>query len=252
VASVVDLDFDMQILSRVKNVHYTNWGSLGVMTRRPAVSVKVAQCIVEWSNVENLLGLFLALLLHTNEKAAMAMYLTVENRNAQLRMIDGAAHSTLPLDHADAITVLMNTDVRPAMKYRDKLAHWNWGYTDEMPDVLLLREPIHQLQETLAAVKAQATAMRPVDVPTDHDLIYVIREPDLDRAIERTKRTQYRLRIAMGTVWDPNTPEIRAAQLHLLSTTPEIQSGLDRLREARQKNQATQQTSPAQDQSGGS
>ena len=71
------------------------------MTLRAKVAVKVAQYIAEWSEIESLLGLFLALLLHANQKAVLAMYAGIENRAAQLRMIDSAAGAVLPPDHYD-------------------------------------------------------------------------------------------------------------------------------------------------------
>ena len=61
---LVEADFDMQRLSRVKLNCATNWGSNSVMTLRPKVAVKIAQYIAEWSEIESLLGLFLAVLLH--------------------------------------------------------------------------------------------------------------------------------------------------------------------------------------------
>ena len=95
------------------------------MLLRPEVGARVAQYIAEYSEIESLLGLFLALLLHANQKAIMAIYSNLENRAAQLRMIKSAAQSTLPPHHFDVISVLLRIDIAPCQKYRDKLAHWN-------------------------------------------------------------------------------------------------------------------------------
>jgi hypothetical protein len=91
--------------SNVCNWAGTNWGSNPVMLLRPSVAVRVAQYIAEWSEVESLLGLFLGLLLHTNQKAALAIYSGLENRSAQLRTITSAAKAILPAHHFEVISM---------------------------------------------------------------------------------------------------------------------------------------------------
>src|SRR3954462_2532332 len=99
-------DFDMQPLSRVKRIHATDWGHDSIMENRPAVAVRVAQCIAGWTNIEILLSLFLAALLHANDSAILAVYSGLENRAAQLRMLLSASQAALPTEHADLISVL--------------------------------------------------------------------------------------------------------------------------------------------------
>jgi hypothetical protein len=139
----------MQPLSRVKFVRWTEWGNEHqVMLRRPALVAKVAQSICSWAEVEIQLGMFLSFLLHANEKAIRAIYSGLENRAAQLRMIGSASSAILPQDHVDIVTVIMNAIVKPSMRYRDKLAHWCWGFSDELPEVLLIRDPEIHLSGT--------------------------------------------------------------------------------------------------------
>ena len=232
-------DFDMQPLSRVKNVRVTNWGQHSPMIMRPAISSKVAQYIAHWTEIETKLGMFLALLLHTNEQAILAMYIGIENRAAQLRMINSAAGAVLPTEHNDVISVFLTTEITPTQKYRDKLAHWCWGYSDELPDSLLIRHPRFQMADLAKSLKSQA-AYGLADVPTDNSNTFVIREPDLVQRLEHLTEIETHVRWAMATVWDHNAPQERAEYLRQLSNTPLVRSGLDRLNAGRQKTQTTQ------------
>jgi hypothetical protein len=232
----------MQPLSLIRPNVKTLWGNHSVMIKHPALAVKMAQYVADWAETETTLAAFVALLLHANEKAVAAIYVSLENRAAQLRMITAAAQSSLTVEQFDVISLLLNLEIKPAMKYRDKLAHWCWGYTDELPDALLLREPRDKLAGVLTAISLQAATKRPIihDVPTDNSTVFVIREPDLDRALRKLSDTQIRLRWALGTVWSENPPETRDALFAQLSSTPGIQEALEAQKKKRQKTQATQ------------
>jgi BarA-like signal transduction histidine kinase len=234
----------MQLLSRVKPNCATDWGSSDVMIRRPKVAVKIAQYIAEWTETETLMGIFLALLLHAHEDAVIAIYSGVENRASQLKIIKSATQSMLPQDHFDVISVFMTTDIKPAMTYRDKLAHWCWGLSDELPDALLMRQPSDKLANLLGAVRQQSEGRRLVEIPIKYDTIYVLTEPDLDRALSNLAKTHGLLLIAIGSVWQINAPELRASLLRQLADKPQIRSGLDRLAANRKKTPEAQQSSP--------
>ena len=230
------VQFAMQPLSRVKRIQQSRWGDHQAMIVRPLLATKVAQCVAEWAEIENHLGLLLALLLHANEKAALSMFSSVENRAAQLRMLHAAAESSLTPHHFDVLESLITACVRPVMKERDKLAHWCWGYSDELPDALLLTEPSNKLRGMLQVSHIQAnTGSSNSTIAFESEKILVIRSGDLDRLYEKSTRVQTLLRMAMGSVWTANTAQGRDANLQQLSSEPEIQEALTRRREARQK-----------------
>jgi hypothetical protein len=219
----------MQPLSRVNPNCATEWGSNSVMLKRPKVGARIAQYIAEWSEIESLLGLFLAMLLHANQKAVLAIYSGLENRAAQLRMITSAAQAVLPQDHFDVVEVLMKIDIRPSMRYRDKLAHWCWGYSDQLQDALLLREPADKLANMTDFVNLQQQRDRVSrDIPINFDTIYVVTESDLDRALIQLADVQHRLLTVHGSIWERNPPEVRIELLRQLSTTPPVQTFLER------------------------
>ena len=226
----------MQPLSSVKpDCRVTNWGSNSVMLRRPAVAVKIAQYIAEWAEIESFLGLFLALLLHANQKAVLAIYNGLENRAAQLRMLTSAAHAVLKDDHLDVFSVLMKIDIKPMMKFRDKLAHWNWGYSEELPDALILREPADKLANLSDFVEFQRLGHHRIsrDLPINFDRLYVLKEPDLDRSLKQMSAAQNRFLEMLATIWERNSQEVRAQYLNKLKDMPPIRSELDRLAASR-------------------
>jgi hypothetical protein len=195
--------------------------------------------------------MFLATLLHTSEQAAAAMFSSVENRAAQLRMIDGCAKAVLPSDHYDAISVLLSAEIRPCMKERDKLAHWCWGLSDELPDALLISHPTFHTRQGLMAIKAQLQDRDATpDVRGDFNEIFVVKANDLERTLLRFQSARLHLRMAGGSVWMASSEAERAEVLRQLSNTPVIRSGLARLAENRQKTPATPQPSPPPNQSG--
>jgi hypothetical protein len=224
---------DMQPLSRVRPNAVTHWGDPNTISSRPEIAVKIAECIAEWTEIETLLGLFLGFLLHTTPKAALAMYAGVENRASQLKMLDAAASAELPPEHYDVLATLRAVYIRPAMKERDKLAHWSWRHSPDLPDALLLTEPANK---TLGLYQANEIGRGElVDVPSRFTTIFVVKEADLIRTLERFRRTKRLIQQAASTVWSRVAPHERAAQLQQLSNEPEIQQGLNRLKEARQK-----------------
>lgn len=232
----------MQPLSHVRSNATSHWGDQNTISSRPKIAIKIAECIAEWAEIETVLGMFLGFLLHTSSKAALAMYAALENRAAQFRMLDAATKSELPSSHYDVISVLHTIYIRPAMRDRDRLAHWCWGHSPDLPNDLLISQPS---DKTLGTFRAnQLGKGTQLALPSDHSTIFVITEDDITRMLERFRKTKLLTLYAAGSVWTENTPQERAEHLQTLSNEPEIQKGLIRLNEARQKNRASQPLSP--------
>jgi len=206
---------------------------------RPKVAVTIAEYIAEWANIETMMGIFVALLLDTDAKAMLAMYSALNNRTAQLRMIEAAAESKLTPDHNDIMGALMHSFVRPAMKQRDKLAHWCWGYSTELPEALLLMEPNEKMALHMGAVNP------PKPVELDRTKIFVVTENDAIRMLDNLRITVDRFSIFMGTVWQSSTVQQRKALLQKLSRDPDIQKEAARRRESRNKGQAFSSSEPS-------
>jgi hypothetical protein len=217
---------DMNPLSRVRPDAPVGFNATETMQNRPEIAIKIAQCIAEWSEIETVLGMVLALLLGvgTEDKAARAMYSAVESRAAQTRMLMAAAKAALPAHHFEVFMCMWIGFVKPAMKDRDKLAHWGWAYSPALPHAALLVEPGEQLE--FHANRLDLT--RFYQFKRDH--IFVVTEADLERILKRFSQTKDYLGRFGGTLWEVTEPAQRAQYLDALSNEPQIRQCLDRRR----------------------
>jgi hypothetical protein len=222
------------------------WGAIDTITSRPKVAVRIAECIAEWADIETMLGLFLALLLNTDSKAALAMYASVENRSSQRKMIMAAAKAKLPPEHFDVLTAVMTASVAPVMKQRDKLAHWCWGHAPELPNDLLICEPDEKMGRHFVAVHRDR---RFPASAADPDKIFVVTEEYLTRLADQLRMAKGHVNDMAATVWEKNSSQERAEHLRLLSNEPLVRKALDRI-EDRRKTQQVQPPSPPQEPSG--
>ena len=240
----------MQPLSRVKPDAQSMWGSSNTMSFRPKIAIKVAECIAEWTEIETGMAMFLGFLLHTKADTAISMLISLENRAAQLRMIDAAAKAELKPDHYDIISMLTVVHIKPAMRDRDKLAHWCWGYSPELDDALLLRSPDDKILHSYRANELGIAAGTTASIRTNYSKVFVVREDDLTRMLGRFTDAKKWVMHAASSVWNKLDDPDRAGFLRTLANEPGVQAALIRLRESRQKNQATQQPSPQPEPSG--
>jgi len=232
----------MQPLSRVSPNAEVIFGRNEDMASRPEVAVKISQCIAEWADIESMLGMLLAILLDGDQDAALAMYSGVENRSSQMKMLESAARIKIP-EKIDLFTVLMGSVIRPAMRERDRLAHWCWGFSPNLADALLLIQIHSKMAVHLKAVSP------PNPVQLDFTKIFVVTANDLGRTFARLQTAKNYLADFIGTIWTLNPPETRDRVLHSLCSKPEIRAALDRLIASRNKNSESPPQSPPPDQS---
>ena len=242
----VEDDFDMQPLSRVKPKALISFGNENTMSSRAALAIKIAECISEWSDLETLLCMLLALILQTETASVLAMYAALENRAAQLRMLEAAVESKLAQEEsAETILAIITGIVRPAMKERDKLAHWVWGLPVDMPDALLLTTPDEKTTVHINSISPP----KPPDFNLDQ--IFVVREGDLRRRLNQIREAKDFVARAAGIIRKDGPFAGQSAEsLRLLNNEPRVQEALSRLRKQTKNNQAAPQPSPLQDRSG--
>jgi hypothetical protein len=219
----------MQPLSRVRKNAIVRFGSDDVMTKCPAVATRIADCISAWTNIESFFGLFLGLALHSKPNTTLKMYMALENRAAQLRLIESVAQSELSKEQFDVFAILMEKYLRPVMKSRDKLAHWCWGYSPDLPNDLLLISPDEFLLYHYESIHKGRADM-------DDDIIFVITEKYLTR-LRRDMRTAggffAMLMKAIGPI-GTKVPQ-DATALDRLSSHPEIAKHLAARRKREEK-----------------
>jgi hypothetical protein len=220
--------FAMQPLSRVNPKASVTWGDSEMMPKHTYVARRIAECTSEWADIETMLGMLLGFLLGTDSKAAMAMFSAVESSAAQRQMILAAAGAKLPSEHVDVLSVLFSAVVTPVMKERNKLVHWVWAYSPEVPDCLLITKPDHKMVLHFQAVHVGRA--RAPEVPFDPSEIFVVTEDDLIRLAKRLRKAKDYVTRFMATIWMENSREVRAEYLQKLSSEPQIHEALMRLR----------------------
>jgi hypothetical protein len=225
--SFLDEDSAMQPLSKVRpDFVNISFGQDVPLAREPKIAIQVAECIAKWADAESLLGFLLGLLLGADAKGVLAMYASVENRAAQMRMITAAAKEKLEPAHFAIFEALMVKIIRPAMRERDKLAHWCWGFLPEVPGMLLLMEPdektmMHYLHYSPPRV-----------VVFDKSKVFVVKEGDINRILRRLIGATDQLVLFTTAVKDPGATQNQL--LEKLRREPRIREFLDRRKESQE------------------
>jgi hypothetical protein len=221
----------MQPLSRVRPNAHVEFGNSDATISRPKVALRIAQCVAEWADTETLLGILLATLLNTDAKSALALWAATDNRAAQIRILSAVAEQKLP-ENGDLWTVIKQLYVTPAMKDRDKLVHWCWGSTADLPDDLLLMKPSEKITFHHDAFGA------PSKPQISGEGIFVVTEADLIRMAQRFLTAKNYVLEVRSLVWDRHPPHWRAEQYQRLCNEPQIAEALIRLRTNPKNNQA--------------
>jgi hypothetical protein len=218
---------DMQPLSRVRQDAHVHFGRDDTISSRPKLAIKIAECITDWAGIESMLALSVGMLLQSQAGTALAIYGSVESRAAQLRMLRAAAESKFPPPVLDLFSAILDGSIIPCMKIRDKLAHWCWGYSDQLPDDLLL---MHPNNKTLAHYSALS---KPVDI--NRDDVFVVTEKYLTGVRKQIKDAQDYY-TGFVTSHDASIHEIRRTHIFAkLLKVPLIRKGVDRRMASREK-----------------
>lgn len=180
------------------------------LDRHPDLALLSMKAIGSWSNVElRMLETFVQLMGGPQETATF-VFLALESTSAKSSAITAAARQ-LQDDHRRLLTAL-NGISRTQQKHRDKLAHWIWGDSPQLPDAVLLINP-----KTLVDQIAH----------TDRNEVFVYRAVDFQTIIADNDRLSVYWRRFHWII--ANHPANTGNQLYdQLSAVPEIRERLDR------------------------
>lgn len=212
------------------------------MTSRPQLAVKIAECIAEYAEVEFTLGSTLGALLKSEAKTGLAMFVRANSRTAQKAMVSLAAEEVLEPDHLEIFSIIMRVAVNPAMEGRDKLAHWCWGYSPDLPKALLLMDPAHKTKDL-----ASYFLMPEEPIKINRDAIFVVTETDLAGTFKKISEARRLLNRFISSIWHRNSDATLAQLRRSLADEPLIRAELHRMREAEKNNQKSQPQSPRRD-----
>lgn len=149
---------------------------------RPQVAAWVGECIACWSIVEHETSRLFTLLLDVNVEAGMELYNQFGGASLKENGIKALARSKLQRPDYEIIDALLKM-IKSQEKTRNKIAHWYWGVSDQVPDGLVLVDPRELLilsartrDKSLRRKKGERTKY---DFGIPRDKFYVYRVKDL-------------------------------------------------------------------------
>jgi hypothetical protein len=203
-----------QPLSKVKPDAGFTVGILGAraLSRRPQLAVLAAEAIGSWSEVESFMLRLFVRLLGGDAAIAGRIYLALEIQSAKNIAIVEAVNAVPDVKLQNVIRAAIAI-AKTRQKARDKLAHHTWGFSDDLPEGLLLIGP--------KAFVVEGSGI---------DEIFVYREKDFLDIIEANERLS---RYFQQLIWIIGSHPVSAdGQLFAqLSSQPEIAERLRRLEE---------------------
>ena len=127
-----------QPLGKVKSG--ANYLMIGGFAERPEVANGIARCLANWSWVETMTSYIFLKLLGTNHKAAIALYNSFESAKGKTDAIRTLAISKLPAQELDLVKAALRL-VKSHQSARDRIAHWLWGLSEDLPDAMVMLDP---------------------------------------------------------------------------------------------------------------
>jgi len=130
-------------------------------------------------------------MLNAGVRVSMAMYAAIRNSKIQMDVLEAAARlslSTEDLELFGAILIL----VKRAGAKRHKLAHGLWGYSDDLPNALLLYDPDEVLIYSAATTEFIRAVLKGEGdsssfTTMDKSRIFVYREKELAEILAEMK-----------------------------------------------------------------
>jgi hypothetical protein len=150
---------------------------------RPEVAAWIGQCITCWSSVETQTSGLFTLLLGLNVEAGMELYNSFASASLKENGIKILARSNLRRPDYEIIEALLKV-VDSHQKIRDKIAHWYWGFSDQISDGLVLIDPRVLLSRNARVeAKNRAGKFATIDesrIPLEEVYVYRIRDLQTD------------------------------------------------------------------------
>ncbi len=155
------------------------------LTERPKLAPLVARAMAGWSEIEGQMGTLIVNMLGANATPTLAMFSALNSAGTQIDALKAAAASVLDPERKqvfDAALALAKTSASA----RHRLVHRIWGYSEALPNALLLIENEHRSKHLLKTktefeLFTQGRPSGSTDWPRDKILVYT--EADLIQII---------------------------------------------------------------------
>ena len=191
--------------------------------------------VAEWSLLEGFVNNLFAELTGANGGSGSAIFATIRSQQGQRDAIEAVMQTNLTDQNEREIVNCALTIYEKASKLRNRICHWIWGYCEQLPDAVLLGDPVAMTAYASAITKYSKSFSGSSTLPRFPDLdrnrIYAYKQQDFDEASERIQKAMWvvaRTRNALSYTGDQRAEEFRQ-----LSNEPEIRTELERLNKGR-------------------
>lgn len=213
----------MQPLTRYPNAAVTLMQD-NTMASRPDIAVVVAECIGVWAEIEFILGYTLSMILGADYKAGLAMYLALKGASPRQDAINAAASAMMAQEQKDVFDAVMII-VKKAYVQRNRLAHWCWGSSPQIPDGLLLIDPAYKVRHM--------AGMDDGNWGFDKSHAFVVKKRDVDEILVQLIEARNLAGRISGFLWRRTPAERRAGYLLQLRNEPRVQEALRQVQKGR-------------------
>jgi hypothetical protein len=178
--------------------------------------------ISSWANVDfNMLQIYITLAGGAGADAA-TVFLSIESDGARKNAVAALAARKLDAQHQRIFSAILKVMGR-RYRERNKLAHWVWGYSPQLPDALLLADP-----------RAIALRMGPkLDDPVDNH-VFVYTEADFSRILAANEEIAQQA-FLFNWVIQKHPATSKTKLLQKICSVPEIAEILNPLQERASK-----------------
>lgn len=218
---------------------------------RPQLALAAMNVIAEWSILESFLMSLFVQMLGDNPRPAAAIFASLTSDSARRAALRALAHVALDGDQQkkDIFEAILNA-IKIAGKHRNKIAHWVWGFSKDLPDAVLLMKPEDKVEQNVADLEHRAVMdkyyenvlanmlqkKKPPEHPGLSDQgIYIFEKKDFSEASRLIQRAMF-LTVEFRFMLMPRHPiNENDKLLKRLLAEPEIRTHLA-LQEKRRKN----------------
>lgn len=120
------------------------------LDHRPKLAIQIAQVSAAWAGVEVSMGLLLAIILDTEARTGVAMYLALTGTAAQRNVLMAAADARLTDELNDSFSSLID-ELRNRSGERNRIVHAQWAAPSEYQDALINCSPDNTVRDVAEA-----------------------------------------------------------------------------------------------------
>lgn len=219
-----------QPLSRVRTKANIYFG-VAAFQKNPDLAILPLLVIARWSTIDGTLALLLAKMLKSDIAIGVAMCQALASGEARRDALSAAARASLQRADLNLFDAVMKV-IKPSRDRRNEFAHHIWGYSEDIPNALLLAEP-KEVANLLINFEAHNRTKDKGKFAHDLDRsrVKVFKLSDLEEDSENSRKASEHVSALQGAIPDANVcgrmrqkllrdPDVRQAFEKLSNETP--------------------------------